>query len=217
MGFHPLDLLKAIPVFPKSWDVHMIQAPMLYRLRPGQWVSNLFGITRNSRRERWLVRCPAEIMMSALSKCEEITEQPCQSELPHFRKADFRVHHVSSNLFICFFFTHNRQWLDCCELLVESAEEEEEGADEVFVSVRSFSAAVVPAAAPLAPLLSILFFWIPFGDLGQNKLHLRALRLLLKTEGIQVELIDTADPDQNDRDEAIQVELTATPAVDTRE
>ena len=186
MGFHPIDLLRLVPVCPKSCNVHALQAPMLYRCRPGQWFQKLCGLKTNWHRESWSVRgTDRGQVMEALSKCESLTEQPCRSELPQLRRADFRVYRQSSNRFVCFFFTHQRQWLDCCELEILEAGI----GDELLISAFSFSAAVVPAASPLALLPSILLFFIPFGDMGQNKLHLRALRQLLTAEGIEVLLL----------------------------
>jgi hypothetical protein len=163
MGFHPLDLLRLIPVCPTSWGVHKLQAPMLYRVRPGQWVQKLCGIRTNWHREQWRIKGSAAEVMSALMKCEELTEQPCRSELPQFRRADFQIHKVTERKFVCFFYTHRRQWLDCCEIDLDHVPGG--GKDELAATAFSFSAAVVPAASPAAILPSVLLFFIPFGDM----------------------------------------------------
>lgn len=137
---------------------------MLYRVQPGQWIQRLCGIRTNWHREQWSLRGgSAADVMKALAKCEEITEQPCRSKLPQFRKAEFHIHQVSESRFVCFFYTCKRQWLDCCEIDLERAP----GGDtnELFAKAFSFSAAVVPASSPLAIIPSILLFWIPFSDM----------------------------------------------------
>ena len=199
MGFHPLDLLRLIPVCPRSCGLHKLQAPLLYRLRPGQWVQYCCGLQTNWRRERWTIKLSsggapnAQDVMVALSKCESLTEQPTRKQWAGFTQADFSVHEIKAHKFVCFFFTHFRQWLDCCEIELEPAPSGS-GEPALVVSAYSFSASVVPAASPLALLQAIILFWVPFGDIGQNELHLRALRKLLQDEGMLVDIMGSSRP-----------------------
>ena len=182
-----LDLLRLIPVCPKSCGAHTLQAPLLAYLRPGLWVQRCLGLRMNWKRERWLIhdtKSSSEVM-SILRTCESIRQQPTSSTKPQMINADFVVHRVTDTFFCCFFFTHYRQWLDVVEISLQPST----GGDAPLVaSAFSFSASVVPAASPLAVLQAILFAWIPFSDMGQNALHLRALRKLLNDQGRHVEV-----------------------------
>ena len=60
----------------------------------------------------------------------------------------------------------------------------------ISLSARSCSCGVVPASFPLCLVGSILLAWIPFGDFGQNKLHLRTLRELVSQAGLDVAVLD---------------------------
>ena len=75
------------------------------------------------------------------------------------------------------------RWMDLVEIKLRPTEGE---ALELYA--HSCSTSVVPAAAPLAPLMSVLLWWIVFSDIGQNELHLNALRSLLVKAKLQVEV-----------------------------
>jgi len=191
-----MDLLRLIPTCPKSLQIHKLQAPLLYATAPGQWsrgcLQRLFGIPPNFHREEWIIRLnsggrpdSADVMRS-LRKCEELREQPTSAKHIALRQADFVVHRLSVHSLVAFFFTPYKQWLDACEVTVV-----EDSDDSLRISAYSFSASVIPAAFPLALLFALLLFWIPFGDMGQNKIHLCALRKLLTDDGMEVEVVDS--------------------------
>jgi len=182
------DLLRLIPVCPKSWGLHSWQAPLLAAVRPGQWVQRCCGLRTNWKRQRWVVRnATLGDVVLALSKCEHLTEQRTHREV-QFKAADYHVHDCTATSFCAFFFTTYRQWLDVIEVSqVPSAAGAGKNAP-LELSAYSFSASVVPASSPLALITAILLFWIPFSDIGQNELHLRTLCALLEENGIQVEL-----------------------------
>ena len=183
---HPLDALRLIPVCPKTCGVHNCQAPLLARLRPGQWVQQ--GCVKTCfERERWVLgnaKASSDVI-DALSKCENIKQQATRSTAVALQAAEFVVHRKTASFISIFFFTHFRQWLDVIEVSVEPAAD---GGAPIVASAHSFSAAIAPASSPIAVLSSILLACIPFGDMGQNALHLRTLRKLLADEGIQVDV-----------------------------
>ena len=80
------------------------------------------------------------------------------------------------------FFTQRKQWLDVVEIDLRA------GATPGIVEARchALSAGVVPASIPGAPIISACLWFIPFGDMGQNAIHLRTLRGLLEAEGMIV-------------------------------
>ena len=192
-----LDLLRLIPVVPTWCGMHRLQAPLLAWLRTGQWLQR-GGLQTNWCHETWTIRkgsgVPSrEEVLLALAKCESLQEQRTSADAPpQLRLGSFHVHTSlnstrygaghGASFFSCFFFTAFRQWLDVCELTLE----ENAAGDALVVSAYSFSASVVPASSPFAPLMALLLFWIVFSDIGQNKIHLRTLRMLLVDEGFMV-------------------------------
>ena len=171
--------------------MHTFQAPCLAWLRAGQWVQRCCGIKTNWHRERWLIRdaagnaaSPSDVLR-ALQRCEKLEEQQSSSDWEGIRRANFVVQRSTPAFFSCFFFTYYRQWLDVIEIGFEKGSDD---GDPLVASAYSWSASVVPASSLLAPLTAILFAWIPFSDIGQNKAHLRTLRQLLLEDGLEVEL-----------------------------
>lgn len=181
------DGLRLIPVCPKSCGMHTCQAPLLARLRPGQWIKWGCGPT-NTETERWVIHNAktSRNVIAALRMCESITKQSTSSDNPAFANADFVNHKATDAFFSCFFFTTYRQWLDVVEIQLE---ERVDADTPMIASARSFSASIIPASSPLAFLPAMLLACCPFGDMGQNTLHLRTLRQLLADEGMHVEVV----------------------------
>lgn len=190
LPMHCLDLLKLAPTCPEACGMHSMQAPLLATLRPGQWSQSCGWCKTNWHRERWMCRKvgggssldPGEII-DALVKCEDIKEQATHHSHDALRSANFSVHKKTATSIVIFFFTTHKQWLDVIE--IELAMGSAMGETLEF-SAYSFSAAVVPASSPLALLSSIFLAFIPFSDFGQNELHCRTLRQLLKDQGLEV-------------------------------
>ena len=68
------------------------------------------------------------------------------------------------------FFRTKLGWLDVVDVEVQSWDDSSN-----IVTLTSSSTSWVPAVIPLAPVLGILFFWIPFFDHGANLRHLKLL------------------------------------------
>ena len=182
--------------------MHLLQAPPMAYLRPGQWMQWLFGCTPvgNWHREVWVVRAATGIDLNAgdvlnlLKGCTRLKEQVTHSEHPAIKAADFLVRRCTVSEFVCYFFTHNKQWLDVCEVTPIT----EDGSAAMMPSMQlhavrfsaySFSASIVPLSSPFALLLAPILWFLPFADMGQNKIHLRTLRQLLTDEGLTVTVV----------------------------
>ena len=199
---HWLDLLRLIPVCPKSFGVHTLQASLLAWLRPGLWMQRCLGVRTNWHKETWKLQARAAKggtrpqlkladVFRTLSLCETLDEQLPREKLPldALRLADFRVASITATRMKIHFFTHQQQWLDCIEI----TQRQHSDGDHLELSCYSFSAAVSPASSPIAVPVSILLFFILFSDIGQNELHLYTLRRLLEKAEIDVEVV----PDQS--------------------
>jgi hypothetical protein len=195
IGFDWMDLFRLIPTFPRQTGLHHCQAPLLRWARPGTWIQTLCGLQMNWYCEDWELRSERgtlrlEDVFGALSKCEALMQQPTpRPRHDAISAADFKV--VKADLvrrrFVADFFTKHKQWLDVIEISFQPTKGKAAGI--LTAHAYSFSSAIIPASTPFAFLMSALLFWIPFGDMGQNKLHLRALKELLQAEGIQVQAI----------------------------
>lgn len=74
-------------------------------------------------------------------------------------------------------YTKRWGWLDVGTLKIYTQEKDH---GKVKVEAFSVSTGVVPASVFLAPILNILFFWVPFFDFGVNDKHLSMIELSLK-------------------------------------
>ena len=185
MGNVALTLIRAIPVAPASWGWHLWQAPALAKWRPGQWIQGQWtGLKTNWHREQWHMTsrsgCAYEPLLGsikgALKRCDQLTEQVTQSSHEAIRNANFVTRQrAPHDAFEAFFFTQHLRWLDVVEVRFGASSD-----GGVWADAYSFSAGVCPASGFLALFVSILLFWIPFGDFGQNKIHLRTLRTLVE-------------------------------------
>jgi len=50
-----LKCIAAVPTCPKSWGVHLAQAPLMAAVRPAQW---LVGGRHNSYTDAWSITAP---------------------------------------------------------------------------------------------------------------------------------------------------------------
>lgn len=198
MGNVALTLIRAIPVAPASWGWHLSQAPALARWRPGQWVQGPCQLQTNWHREKWRISSHRDdldfttvvgMIVTALQRCDELVDQVTSNPNPAIRKANFVTQPASSDgAFKAFFFTERLRWLDVIEVRFEVSSD-----GGVTADAYSFSAGVCPASGFLALLVSILLFWIPFGDFGQNRIHLRTLRgLVERVPELAVELMPSS-------------------------
>lgn len=122
--------------------------------------------------------------MNVLERCAELTTQTTENSNPAIASADFVPRGAvdakdgsGGKMWTSWFFTQRKQWLDVIEIGLK-ADPNNHGV--VVASARSFSAAIVPAAIPLALPISMALFWLPFSDMGQNAIHLHTLRSLVR-------------------------------------
>ena len=198
-----LFLIGWIPVCPRSWGVHLWQAPLLTAWMPGQWIQRLCNLKTNWHAEKWTIGHPTRVLkgvdgrlqftpgtkvssaevIAALSRCDRITEQDSLIEHAALRTAHFVSKGSSDSInFSGWFFTPRKRWLDVLTIKLEDVD------GETIAHAFSGSSSVVPASSPFAIVPALLLFWIPFDDFGQNKSHLLSLRIHLQTEGFDVEV-----------------------------
>jgi len=179
-----LKVISYLPVCPDSWGMHLRQAPNMAYFRPGQWVQTMLNLQTNWAHETWIMQdVQPAMIVKALAKSDQLTEQKTNATNPALRKAEFLTHVQEPAFWQAFFFTPGKRWLDVCEVRLVS-----EGTT-VTADAHSCSTGIVPTAVFGCTVLSALLFVVPFSDFGQNKTHLRTLRSLLESEGIAVEVL----------------------------
>lgn len=160
---------------------------------------------RSAGPERWVVRSGgssaakrpeqlAQLVGQILARCESVTEQVTKEDHPNLRGALFinkgtTPRKDGGGRFVAWYFTPGKRWLDVIEInitpLYKGGEEEalSSSSSSVVCEARSCSTGCVPAALPIMGILmSILLWWIPFNDMGQNQAHLDTLRALLEED-----------------------------------
>lgn len=186
-----MRIIGWLPVCPKSWGVHLAQAPTLAAARPGQWLAGLTGLRTSAHEERWTVTRPGQDselttgeVAELLGGCKSLERQETDIEHIAICGADFVPQEVVStptgHRFTAWFFTSRKQWLDVIEIELSQPQDSAGG---VQASAYSFSSAMVPASVPFALPLSAVLSFFPFSDIGQNAIHLRTLRLMVSVWG----------------------------------
>lgn len=80
-----------------------------------------------------------------------------------------------------YFFTEKRLWLDVIEVRITPV-----AGGAMELSAYSFCAGCAPCALVGCLFWSMLLFMIPFTDHGQNRVHLRTLRVMLEEAGLAI-------------------------------
>ncbi|GMH69767.1 hypothetical protein TL16_g05238 [Triparma laevis f. inornata] len=173
---------------PKSFGLHLMQASLMDYFRPGLWWSKIFGIRNNSYTCTFSVQAASfKEVAEVLKTMEEVREnfKPLTGN-DVLAKAEFVVPKNAVKKggaqFTLWFFTPNKQWLDVMEFVHDTTNSTP--TSQVF-KVLSFSSGVVPASVPLCLLFSVLFFLIPFSDVGQNYSHVMTVKQQFEKKGLE--------------------------------
>ena len=165
------------------------QAPLQYALRPAVWLPlPSRGAVTHASTQRWRMRAGTsanETFDALVEAFRELARASrgapasavacvacrCDGELGGGRFAHV-VHAVdSTRLRATLLSLPPAEWLDAAE--VEVAEESGRGADakdgRVVVVARCFATGFLPVSVPLAPLLNVLLFWVPFASLHRRQ------------------------------------------------
>eukprot|EP00743_Colponemidia_sp_Colp-15_P002768 GILK01002996.1.p1 GENE.GILK01002996.1~~GILK01002996.1.p1 ORF type:complete len:171 (+),score=25.71 GILK01002996.1:33-545(+) len=146
------------------------QAPALDVIRPGSWAFPGF----HSANATWTVSAAeGKTLLSNLA------DSVRKNQLEHFHLRELDPQANSAKFY---FYTPKIKWLDIVEIKLAS-----QNAEQAVFDVRSFSSSFLPASVPLAPLLTFIFVIVPFGDGGQNLLHIKALSKHLLAQGIRLD------------------------------
>ena len=184
---------SALPSPAPGWSavscIARAQAPLQYALRPATWLPlPSRGLVTHASTQRWRMGAGTsaneafDAIVEAFRELERASRaRPaaavaclacrCDTDVGGGRFAHV-VHVVdSTRLRATLLSLPPAEWLDAAE--VEVAEESGKGADakdgRVVVVVRCFATGFVPVSVPLAPLLNVLLFWLPFGSLHRRQ------------------------------------------------
>uniref|UniRef100_A0A7S2TKF1 Uncharacterized protein n=1 Tax=Lotharella oceanica TaxID=641309 RepID=A0A7S2TKF1_9EUKA len=194
---HVMRLVGNIPALPKWMGLYKLQAPVMDFLRPALWGQKLRCKRSLWSSCTWRVtkdgeEFPLDRVLARLRAVEEIKTQVTQQKQAALSIAEFTVASCTQSgsadaFFKSYFYTPRKQWLDVQELQLSRDK------DAVKIEALSFSAGLLPASTPLAPLFNVLFFWFAFSDWSQNRLHLATIKKWLEDDGLKVEESDVKE------------------------
>eukprot|EP00112_Aurelia_sp_Birch-Aquarium-sp1_P006962 Seg176.9 transcript_id=Seg176.9/GoldUCD/mRNA.D3Y31 product="hypothetical protein" protein_id=Seg176.9/GoldUCD/D3Y31 len=138
-----------------------LQAPVQAALRPAVWFPGIRAL--HQRYERWQAEdSPYNCFESVLTALQTM-EMSEQLEI-----YDVDRDHLALQ---AFFYTKHCKWLDVVEFEFQAAPEY-----GTFVKARSFSSGFFPAWVPCGFIFSMIFCFVPFSDMGENKARLERIR-----------------------------------------
>ncbi|XP_066927439.1 uncharacterized protein [Clytia hemisphaerica] len=159
-----------------SW----LQAPIQAYLRPALWFPGLRAI--HQKKERWTVlgdtRSNFENIKNGIQTLKDWStttygDHEMKIQIVDEEKMFIQMH----------FLTPFMQWLDVVELEIRPGQHS--GAE---VEAHSFSTGVFPICFPLAFVINVLLFFVPFYDWGQNHARLEKIRTFCKI-GTDIEFL----------------------------
>ena len=106
---------------------------------------------------------PAQTFDAILDACTAFNDQtPGMNCGNLLEKMEIKQQDRAAGFIQVYAWTSNMEWLDVVQFTVTAASVGG-GAD---IRARGFATGLIPTAWPLAPLLSCVFFWVPFSDAG---------------------------------------------------
>mmetsp|Transcript_22669 Transcript_22669/g.31682 ORF Transcript_22669/g.31682 Transcript_22669/m.31682 type:complete len:219 (-) Transcript_22669:277-933(-) len=141
------------------------QAPIQAFLRPGMWIPGCRAIRYYA--EKWTLSCECDTALESFIKSVEYFkvnkgEGTLGNEKIIIRENDAKRHKAT-----IYCFTKTAEYLDVVEVCFSESsslagKDSQEGRGKCNATIRSFSSGFIPTLIPLAPLLSVVFFFIPF-------------------------------------------------------
>ena len=132
------------------------QAAYQANLRPARWQPPFFRRIHEHRRSITL--------MSPLTEKEVLKKIEKSLKEAGYETQKWRVQQEGGYQLEAWYLTPKWGWLDLLCLTIE-----QNRSKEWSIRLWSSSTGVFPMTLPLAPLLNIFFFWLPFSDHGLNK------------------------------------------------
>ena len=132
------------------------QGPIQAFLRPAAWIPGYRNVRYHA--EKWTSSV-------ATSEAYEVILQACNTfrQERSLLKAYVVIHKANKNsaYIELHTYTPSAEWLDVVQIKLIPR------TSGCVINIRSFSSGFLPTKIPLAPILNIAFFWIPF--LGQDQ------------------------------------------------
>ncbi|OQV19051.1 hypothetical protein BV898_06905 [Hypsibius exemplaris] len=156
------------------------QAPIQATIRPAVWLPGIRNL--HSRVEKWTVKqaSPQEAYDDAVHALQKLEDKEFNGKMIVLAKTD------RTRLFVqCHCFSR-AQWLDVVEITFRDG-----GPGITLARAYSFSSGLLPLSIPppIALLLNVVFFFVPFWDNGFNKTWLEMIRRNMDLEIISEEIV----------------------------
>ncbi|XP_076453429.1 uncharacterized protein LOC143288646 [Babylonia areolata] len=132
------------------------QAPVQSCLRPAMWIPGLNRL--HSHREIW-TSTRGSTADEILHSVERALLKVIETDRSH---SDFIITKAESD-FLQIHVLTRVEWLDVIEMRFQ----------DNTVKISAFSSGFLPLCLPGACLLNVVFFWVPFLDMGMNKKRLK--------------------------------------------
>jgi hypothetical protein len=161
--------------------ISRFQGPLQAAIRPAAWIPGFRNIRYHS--ERWGCSNSVGEVFGKLSELarEYSVARSLMDAYVVVHKEDHESHFLALHTY-----TPVAEWLDVVEIKVTGYR----GSEGCAVNITSFSSGFLPTTVPLAPLLNIAFFWVPFSGRDNqgwtNSRRVHAIRKDLAAKGITI-------------------------------